>query len=73
MEDREIFSELGLSLNEGKAYSELIKHGKLSASEISSKSEVPYGKIYVILPLTERLFRRGTNWYCGSNIETKLP
>ncbi len=49
MDERVIFEEIGLTKNEGKIYSELVKHGKLSASEISSKSGVPYGKIYVIL------------------------
>lgn len=49
MQEREIFQELGLTLNEGKVYSELTKHGKLSASEVSAKSGVPYGKIYVVL------------------------
>lgn len=49
MDDKELFHELGLTVNEGKAYSELVKHGKLSASEVSSKSSVPYGKIYVVL------------------------
>jgi sugar-specific transcriptional regulator TrmB len=56
MNDKEIFKELGLTFNEGKVYSELIRHGKLSASEISSKSEVPYGKIYVVL---QRLIDKG--------------
>lgn len=56
MQDREIFEELGLSLNEGKVYSELVKHGKLSASDVSSKSGVPYGKIYVVL---QRLIDKG--------------
>ncbi len=49
MDEIEIFKELGLSKNEGKVYSELVKHGKLPAAEISSKAEVPYGKIYVVL------------------------
>ncbi len=47
--EKELFKEIGLNLNEGKVYSELVKHGKLSASETSSKSGVPYGKIYVVL------------------------
>lgn len=49
MDDKELFSELGLSVNEGKLYSELVRHGKLSASEASSKAQVPYGKVYVVL------------------------
>ncbi len=56
MEEREVFQELGLNLNEGKVYSELVKHGKLPASEVSSKSGVPYGKIYVVL---QRLICKG--------------
>ena len=49
MEDRDLFKELGLNINEGKLYSELVKHGKLSAAEVSSKAGVPYGKVYVVL------------------------
>lgn len=49
MEEKELFKELGLNVNEGKLYSELVKHGKLSAAEVSSKAGVPYGKVYVVL------------------------
>lgn len=49
MVEQDIFQELGLTLNEGKVYSELIKFDKLPAAEVSSKSGVPYGKIYVVL------------------------
>lgn len=49
MGDEGIFREIGMTKNEGKVYSELVRHGKLSASNIASKSEVPYGKIYVVL------------------------
>lgn len=49
MENENLFVELGLTKNEGKVYSELVRHGKLSASEVSSKSSVPYGKVYVVL------------------------
>jgi len=49
MEEYLEYEELGLTKNEGKAYSELVKFGKLSASEVSNKGNVPYGKIYNIL------------------------
>ncbi|MFW6233561.1 MAG: TrmB family transcriptional regulator [Nanoarchaeota archaeon] len=49
MQDKEIFEELGLSHNESKVYKTLIKFGKLSSSEISAKSEVPYGRVYDVL------------------------
>jgi len=49
MDEKELFKEIGMNVNEGKVYSELVKHGKLSASEISSRAGVPYGKIYVVL------------------------
>lgn len=49
MDNEEIFGELGMTKNEGKVYSELVRHGKLSAADSSSKSGVPYGKIYVVL------------------------
>lgn len=43
------FQELGLTGNEAKVYSTLIEHGKMSAGEVSSKSEVPYSRIYDVL------------------------
>jgi len=43
------FKELGLTGNESKVYSTLIEHGKMSAGEVSSKSEVPYSRIYDVL------------------------
>ena len=49
MKEKTILEEVGLAKNEGKVYSELVKYGKLSASEASLKSGVPYGKIYVVL------------------------
>jgi sugar-specific transcriptional regulator TrmB len=49
MEEFELFEELGLSKNESKVYSVLVKFGKLSAGESSSKSGVPYGRIYDVL------------------------
>lgn len=49
MVEFDLFEELGLSKNEGKVYDALVRHGKLSASEASSKSEVPYGRIYDVL------------------------
>lgn len=56
MENKELFEELGLSGNGGKVYEDLVKFGKLSASEVSAKSGVPYGKIYVVL---ESLIHKG--------------
>ncbi len=47
--ESELFEEVGLSKNEGKAYEVLVEFGKLSAGEISSKSGVPYGRIYDVL------------------------
>ena len=49
MGDQEDFQEIGLTKNESKVYSELVRYGKLSAAGASSKSGVPYGKIYVVL------------------------
>jgi sugar-specific transcriptional regulator TrmB len=49
MEELEIFEELGLTSNESKAYSTLIKHGKLGAGELSRESGVSYSKIYNII------------------------
>ncbi len=49
MIEPETLEELGLSKNEGKVYETLVKHGKLSAGEVSKKSEVPYGRIYDVL------------------------
>jgi len=46
-------SPLGLTKNEAKAYEELLKHGKLSASSISKASGVPYGRIYDTLSSLE--------------------
>ncbi|MFH1290235.1 MAG: helix-turn-helix domain-containing protein [Nanoarchaeota archaeon] len=45
----EEFKEFGLTQNESKVYSTLIKFGKLSAGETSAKSSVPYGRIYDVL------------------------
>ena len=45
----EEFAELGLTKNEAKAYETLAKHGKLSASEVSRESGVPYSRVYDIL------------------------
>lgn len=50
------FEEFGLTKNEAKAYQVLIQFGKLSAGETSSKSGVPYGRIYDVL---ESLTRKG--------------
>jgi len=50
------FEELGLTKNEGKVYSTLIKFGKLSAGETSARSEVPYSRIYDVL---ESLVHKG--------------
>lgn len=46
MED---LTELGLSKNEAKVYSTLIKFGKMSASEVSAQSGVSYSRIYNVL------------------------
>ena len=43
------FSELGLTENEFKSYKSLVEFGKLSASEVSSRSGVSYSRIYDIL------------------------
>ncbi len=48
-ENYEYYEEFGLTKNEGKAYYELVRFGKLSAYEVSSKGKVPYGKVYNIL------------------------
>jgi len=48
------FQELGLTINEAKAYSILIQHGKLGASDISKFSQVPYSRIYDILASLEQ-------------------
>jgi sugar-specific transcriptional regulator TrmB len=45
----EHYEELGLTKNEGKAYSALVQFGKLSAGQVSAKANVPYGKVYNIL------------------------
>ncbi len=45
----EDYEVLGLSKNESKVYQTLIEFGKLSSMETSSKSSVPYGKIYNVL------------------------
>ena len=50
------FSEFDLTKNEGKVYETLVKFGKLSASEVSSKSGVPYGRVYDVL---ESLVNKG--------------
>ncbi len=49
MEEKEIFEELGLTSNEGKVYSILVKHGKLGAGDASRESGVSYSKIYNVL------------------------
>ena len=49
MEFGKELAELGLSMNESKAYVTLIEHGKLSASEVCSRSGVPYGRVYEVL------------------------
>ncbi len=45
MSEVNLFEELGLTKNEGKVYETLVKFGKMSSSEVSSKSEVPYGEV----------------------------
>ena len=55
-EDFDLFKELGLAKNEGKAYETLIKFGKSSAGEVSSRSGVPYSRIYDVL---DSLLHRG--------------
>jgi sugar-specific transcriptional regulator TrmB len=49
MDEEKVFQELGLSVNESKAYQALVEHGKLSAAEVSAKGGIPYGKIYPVL------------------------
>ncbi len=44
---------IGLNNYEARAYETLIKFGKLTASEISANSEVPYGRVYDILKSLE--------------------
>ena len=41
--------ELGLTQNEGKVYKILVEFGKLGANVVSSKSGVPYGRVYDVL------------------------
>lgn len=48
-EDFNLFRELGLTKNEEKVYETLIKFGKSSAGEASSRGNVPYSRIYDIL------------------------
>ncbi|MCA9485929.1 MAG: TrmB family transcriptional regulator [Nanoarchaeota archaeon] len=48
--------ELGITRNGAKAYEVLVRFGKMSASEISAKSGVPYGRIYDVL---ESLVEKG--------------
>ncbi len=50
------FEELGLTNNESKVYEVLVQFGKLGASELSAKSGVPYGRIYIVL---EKLISKG--------------
>ncbi|MBS3094241.1 TrmB family transcriptional regulator [Candidatus Pacearchaeota archaeon] len=47
--EKELSEELGLTKNESKVYEVLVKHEKLSSTEVSSKSGVPYGRIYHVL------------------------
>ncbi|MGV8168443.1 MAG: TrmB family transcriptional regulator [Candidatus Nanoarchaeia archaeon] len=49
-----ILTEIGLNEYESKAYETLTKHGKSSASKISTHSGVPYGRIYDILSSLEQ-------------------
>lgn len=42
-------TEAGLTNNETKVYETLILHGVLSSTECSSKSGVPYGRVYSVL------------------------
>lgn len=49
MENDQIFRQAGLTGNESKVYETLVKHGKLGSTELSSKSGVPYGRIYSVL------------------------
>jgi len=45
----EEYKELGLTVNEGKAYETLLNFGKLSVGDISKHSGVSYSKIYNVL------------------------
>jgi len=47
--EEELLESLGLTQNESKIYETLVGQGKLSSTEISSKSGVPYGRIYQVL------------------------
>jgi len=47
------FKELGLTQNESKAYTILLKTESISASELSKESKVPYGRIYTVLESLE--------------------
>jgi sugar-specific transcriptional regulator TrmB len=47
------FEEIGLSKNESKVYTTLVRLGKSSSSEISRESGVPYGVIYQVLDKLE--------------------
>lgn len=49
MQDKNIFEEMDLTSNQGKVYSKLTEFGALTAAEVSSKSGVPYGRIYDVL------------------------
>lgn len=48
--------DLGLTVNEEKVYLSFIGHGQMSARQVSAESQVPYGRIYVVL---ESLKRKG--------------
>ena len=43
------FEELGLTKNESKVYQTLVEFGKMSSTQVSSKSGAPYGRIYDVL------------------------
>lgn len=49
VDDFDLFDELGLTKNEGRAYETLVKFGKSSAGEVSARSKVSYSRIYDVL------------------------
>lgn len=45
--------ELGLTINETKLYEVLLRLGKTTAGHLSKESQVPYGRIYIVLASLE--------------------
>ena len=50
---RKSLEKIGLTSYETKTYTSLLKNGELTASDLSTKSGVPYSKIYEVLGTLE--------------------